>query len=128
METNDSINTSIFSAFLKCPRKAYFLSIAEPKTETYFSELQARISSAYKTRAIRTLRGEGERARPASFLHTRDREDLLAALCWVDCDTVVYDLSELLDVSVDRCARESSAGERVVPILFSPWDKVELSE
>ena len=128
METNDSTNTTIFSAFLKCPRKAYFLSIAKPKTEIYFSELQARISSAYKTRAIRTLRREAERARPASFLHTRDREDLLAALCWVDCDTVVYDLSELLDVSVDRCARESSAGERVVPILFSPWDKVELSE
>jgi hypothetical protein len=66
METNDSINTTIFSAFLKCPRKAHFLSIAEPKTETYFSELEARISSAYKTRALRTLRGERERAKPAS--------------------------------------------------------------
>ena len=50
------------------------------------------------------------------------------AAVWVDCDTVVYDLSHLKDVSVDRRARNSSAGGLVVPVLFSPWNKPELSE
>ncbi len=128
METSNTVNTAIFSAFLKCPMKARFLAIAEPPPETYFSELEAGISSAYKSRAILMLRDRGEAAKPATFLQTKDTEDLGAAPRWVNCDTAVYDLSLLQHGSVDRCARKSSAGELVVPVLFSPWDKAELSD
>ncbi len=119
---------SIFSAFLKCPVKARLLAIAEPPPETCFSELEAGISSAYKSRAILMLQDRDEAANPATFSQRKDGQDLGAAPRWVDCDTAVYDLALLQHGLLDRHARKSSARNLVVPVLFSPWDKAELSD
>src|SRR5215471_6613730 len=48
MKTNNSITAAVFSAFLKCHTKAHLLAIGEPAACTYFTDIEARISSMYK--------------------------------------------------------------------------------
>jgi len=49
------ISALIFSAFLRCPTKARLLAIGEPAPETFFVDIEARISSLYKAVAKRQL-------------------------------------------------------------------------
>jgi hypothetical protein len=48
MKTNNSITAAVFSAFLKCHTKAHLLAIGEPAACTFFTDIEARISSMYK--------------------------------------------------------------------------------
>jgi guanylate kinase len=49
------ITAAIFSAFIKCPTKAYLLASSEHRSDDYFAEMTTRISSAYKGVASRTM-------------------------------------------------------------------------
>jgi hypothetical protein len=57
MDANNSIRAAVFAAFLKCPTKAHLLAIGEPAPATYFTDIEARISSMYKSAVTRTLLG-----------------------------------------------------------------------
>lgn len=48
MGANNPITAALFSAFLKCPTKAYLMSIGEPAPDAHFADIEARISSMYK--------------------------------------------------------------------------------
>lgn len=127
MESSNTFTAAIFSAFLKCPTKARFLAIAEPPPETYFSDLEVGISSMYKSQVKVRLRDKGEVVTPASFQQICNGGDLRAGH-WVDCDTAVYDLSLPHHGSADRRSRKPRPYDPFVPVLFSPWDKPELSD
>ena len=45
LDTNNSITAAVFIAFLKCPTKAHLLAIGEPAPATFFTDIEARISS-----------------------------------------------------------------------------------
>src|SRR5260370_1659122 len=55
MDTSNSITAAIFSAFLKCPTKAYLLAIGEPIPNSFFTDIEPRISSSYNSELTATL-------------------------------------------------------------------------
>ena len=128
MEASDTLTAAILMAFLKCPTKARFLVLGDSPQETYFSDVEAGISSMYKSRAWRMLHDRGELAEPATFGQIADGGDDGTATRWFDCDTAVCDLALSQRGSVERRARKSAPGGRVVPVIFSPWEKPELSD
>ena len=129
MEASDTLLTvAILMAFLKCPTKARFLVLGDSPQETYFSDVEAGISSMYKSRAWRMLHDKGELAGPATFEQIADGGDDGTTPRWFDCDTAVGDFTLSQRGSVERRARKSAPGGRVVPVLFSPWEKPELSD
>src|SRR5271169_3489775 len=93
MEPIKQITAAIFSAFVKCPTKAYLLASGEQKPDAYFTELMTRVSSAYKNTASRELRLGNGRGEICNFtlLLLRDQEGD-TTYRHVDCDTAVYDL------------------------------------
>jgi hypothetical protein len=115
-------------AFLKCPTKARFLVLGDSPQETYFSGAEAGISSMYKSRAWQMLHDSGELAEPATFGQIADGGDDVTAKRWFDCDTAVCDLALFQRGSAERRTRQSAPGDRDVPVLFSPWEKLELSD
>lgn len=128
MEASDTLTAAILMAFLKCPTKARFLVLHDSPQETYFSGVEARISSMYKSRAWRLLDERGESAEPATLGQIADGGDDRTSRRWFDCDTAVCDLALFQSGSAERHARKSASGGRVVPVVFSPWERPELSD
>src|SRR5208337_4583299 len=56
MDASNPITAAVFSAFLKCSTKAHLLAIGEPAPDSFFANIEARISSMYRTAAERRLR------------------------------------------------------------------------
>jgi hypothetical protein len=56
METSANITAEIFSAYLKCPTKAYLAAHGEKPPDPAFAEMRKRISAAYKAIAIQCPR------------------------------------------------------------------------
>jgi predicted RecB family nuclease len=102
------------------------LAIAEAPPETYFSDVEGRISSMYKSLAKPRLKTTDAAREPVTFHQIKSGGDLGAMTHLVDCDTTVYDLALSQHGSADHRARKSSPCGEVVPVRFSPWDKPEL--
>jgi hypothetical protein len=83
METNDTVTAALFSAFLKCPTKAYFQAHGEIPPETYFCNVETKIASKYKLRAWRMLQDR------LTFEQMADGDSLATTTRWFDCDTAV---------------------------------------
>jgi hypothetical protein len=130
MKGSNSITAAIFSAFLKCPTKAHLLAIGESAPSTYFADIEARISSAYKTMARRRLHDETEFAGPLDFGQLWCNSNCATVTGDVDCETAVYDFTRPQRVPVRQRSRETSPSEafvfcsspgtsQVFPISFS---------
>ena len=128
MDTINSITAATFIAFLKCPTKAHLLAIGDPANTTYFTDIEARISSMYKSAAMRSLRVGVQMAAPLDFgelLNSRGHEVLAHP---VDCKTAIYN-SVLSSHKPGGCqSRNSTSSSSFVPILLSPWDKPDVSD
>jgi len=124
MEPNKQITSAIFSAFVKCPTKAYLLASGEQMPDAYFTELMTRVSSAYKNTASRELRlgnGRGEICNFKELLRVQEGETTHRH---VDCDTAVYDL-----LPTRRAGYRSRVlAGNAIPILFVPWEKPAASD
>jgi hypothetical protein len=128
MDTNKSITAAVFFAFLKCPTKAYLLAIGEPAPAAFFTDIEVRISLMYKSAVSRTLLVGAEVAEPLEFgelLSSRDHEALAHP---VDCKTAIYNPVLPLDEPRVCRSRESTASGSFVSVLFSPWDKLHVSD
>ena len=128
MVASNPITAAVFSAFLKCPTKAHLLAIGEPPPGTFFADIEARISSMYKTVAKQRLRLGAEVAEPLDFGQLWRSLDYEAITHHVDCETAVYDSALPPHRPGGRQPQESSPSGPLVPVLFSPWDKSELSD
>lgn len=128
METSDTLTAATLMAFLKCPTKARFLGLGVSPQETYFSDVRAGIASMYKSRAWRMLHDRGELAESANFGQIADSGDDGTANRWFDCDTAFCDLAFSQRGSAEHRTRQSTPGGRVSPVLFSPWEKPDVSE
>src|SRR5712675_2369061 len=126
MNTDNSITAAIFAAFLKCPTKAHLLAIGEPAPDTYFANIEARISSMYKAAAKQRLRVGTELAEPFDFRQLRRNPNFATIAHDVDCETAVFDFTRPRHRPVGRQSRESSPSGPFVPVLFLPSDKPNL--
>ena len=124
MELNKQITSAIFSAFVKCPMKAYLLASGEQTPSTYFTELVTRVSSTYKNVASRQVplgSGHAEICRFDQLLCHKEADNTNYN---VDCDTVVYDLSRTKGAGYRNHVLSGST----IPILFVPWEKPDASD
>lgn len=79
----------------------------------------------YKSRAWRTLHDRGE----LSELVTLDQlAKNVTASQWFDCKTAVCNIESLRRASADTRSRKPATASLTVPVLFSPWEKPELSD
>jgi hypothetical protein len=118
---------AIFAAFLKCPTKAHLLAIGEPAPATYFTDIEARISSMYKSAVTRTLLAVTGVAKPLHFGDLGTSRGNKAMTHPVDCETTAYNVVPPLRKREDWHSAESTRST-FVPVLFSPWDKAEVSD
>jgi predicted RecB family nuclease len=121
MDEGNPITAAVFSAFIKCPTKAYLQAIGEHAPGAYFADIETRIASLYKA-AAKSRPGIGaEIAEPINFGELWRSLDNPPVMHEVDCETTTYGLT---------LPRSKSRGHRrsfFVPVLFSPWDKLDRS-
>jgi hypothetical protein len=128
MDANNSITAAVFAAFLKCPTKAHLLAIGAPAPATYFTDIEARISSMYKSAVTRTLLAGTGVAKPLHFGDLGTSRGHKAMTHPVDCETTAYNVAPPLRKREDWHSAESTPSSTLVPVLFSPWDKPEVSD
>jgi Domain of unknown function DUF83 len=126
MDTNNSITAAVFIAFLKCPTKAHLLAIGEPAPTAFFTDIEARISSRYKSAVRPTLRVGTDVTEPLDFKDLwSSRHEAIAR--HVDCETTAYNVAPPSREPGGCQSRESTPSGTFVPVLFSPWDKPDVS-
>jgi predicted RecB family nuclease len=121
VDANNLITASLFSAFLKCPTKGYFLAVGETAPDTFFTDIESRISSMYKSVATRQFRDGAQVSDSLNFGDLRRNLDYDAITYHVDCGTAVYNLA-LPEGRSGRHHPKSPTGI-FVPVLFLPWNK-----
>ena len=126
MDTNNSIMAAVFTAFLKCPTKAHLLAIGEPAPTTFFTDIEARLSSRYKSAVRSALRVGTDAAERLDFkdLWGSGHEAIARP---VDCETTTYHVAPPPREPGGCQSRESTPSGTFVPVLFSPWDKPDVS-
>ena len=124
MEPNNQIKAAGIRAFQKCATKAHLLATGKPAPSSYFVEMDGRIISDYKNFASQNLFvGIGE-AELSDFDQILINQKNGSAEHYADCSTAVFDLSKNTNLSVSS----NKSDETIVPILFVPWDKTDLSD
>ena len=128
MDASNPITAAVFSAFIKCPTKAHLLAIGEHAPGAYFADIEARIASLYKGAAKRRLRVGAEVTEPIDFRELWRSPDYATVTYEVDCETAVYEFALPHHQPRGRQSQESPSSGSFVPVLFSPWDKPNLSD
>jgi len=128
MDARNPITAAVFSSFRKCPTKAHLLAIGEPAPDTFFANIEVRISSMYKAAAKQRLRVAAEVGEILDFGLPWPSFDSGAITHHVDCETAVYDFAPPLQGPVGRTPQEPSPSGPLVPVLFLPGDKPDLSD
>jgi hypothetical protein len=126
MDASNSITAAVFSAFLKCPTKAHLLAIGERLPSTFFADIKARMSSMYK--AKRRLRVGADVSEPLDFGQVCRGVDYATVTHDVDCETANYDLAQTPHRPGHRQPRKLKPLGTFVPVLLSPWDKLDASD
>ena len=90
MDRGDPITAAVFAAFLKCPTKAHLLMIGKFNPATFFTDIQAQISSMHKAASPGQFSG-------MEFADVLDIDDTdysqdQAVPRLVDCKSARYDL------------------------------------
>ena len=128
MDASDPITAAVFSAFIKCPMKAYLLASGAPVTGTFFADMETRISSMYKTGAKQRLRVGTDAAKPLDIGQIWRDPDCATVTREVDCETAIYDLALPPRRPGRRQPQKSKPPSTFVPVLFLPWDKLDVSD
>jgi predicted RecB family nuclease len=127
MGTSTLITAAEFSAFLKCPTKAHLLANGEPPPGSYFADIEGHISLMYKVVARRRLRVGAEVVRFLDFRQPHSCQNK-AITYYVDCEATVYDFELPSRRRGDCDSQQSRPSGTVVPVLFLPWDKPDISD
>jgi len=128
MDASNQITAAVFSAFLKCSTKAHVLAIGEPAPDSFFADIEARISTMYRTAATQRLHIGADVIRPLAFSQLQRGIDNVAVTHHIDCDTVVYDLALPPQRSEDCQSQQIPPWGTLVPVLFLPSDKPDISD
>src|SRR2546430_774988 len=93
MVTNNTIAAAAFVAFLKCPTKAHLLAIGEPAPTAFFTNIEERTSSMYKSAVMTTLSVKTDVAEPLDFKDLWSSRDHVTLARPVDCETTAYNVN-----------------------------------
>jgi hypothetical protein len=120
MGANPPITAALFSAFLKCPTKARLMATDEPAPGTYFTDIETRISSMYKSVAKRRLHIQADVGEPLDFEHMRQNSDQASITHALDCETAVYDFALPQQRPEERQQQEPPDPITMSPSCFYP--------
>jgi len=126
VDASNPITAAVFSAFVKCPTKAHLLAIGERPPGTFFADIEARMSSMYKAK-WRLCVG-ADVAEPLDFGQACRSPDYATVTHEVDCETANYDFALPPHRPGHRQQRKLKPLVTFVPVLLSPWDKLDASE
>ena len=126
MDASNPITATVFSAFVKCPTKAHLLAIGERPPGTFFADIEARMSTMYK--AKRRLRVGADAAEPLDFGQVCRSPDYATITHDVDCETANYDFALPPHRPGHRQPQKLKPLGTFVPVLHSPWDKLDASD
>jgi predicted RecB family nuclease len=121
MDTNKQITAAVFSAFLKCPMKAYLLSVGDTAPGTFFTDIKSRISSLYSAAA--RCRPHAGAVASLGFGELWGNLDYRDITYHVDSETAVYHVALPADIPACLNRRVPPVSARFVPVLYTPWDK-----
>lgn len=124
MELDSQITATEYSAFVKCPTKAYLLATGEPAPQSYFAALETRVSSSYKIIAKRQRLVCAPEGEFCNFEQFRCNQEGKVLARHVDCETAVFDLGR----TGSACDRSRSKSGMTAPVLFVPWEKPDVSD
>ena len=127
MNASNPITAAAFSAFIKCPTKAHLLVVGEPPPGSFFANIETHISSLYKAVAKRRLCIGAGAAELLDFRQLLRSRDYATMSHDVDCETAVYDFA-LPHRPGGRQPRKPKPSDAFVPVLLSPWDKLDISD
>jgi predicted RecB family nuclease len=126
MDSRNSITAAVFFAFLKCPTKAHLLAFGEPAPATFFTDIEARTSSTYKSAVMRRMPFGTDLAQTLDFGELWSSRNHQAITHPVDCKTAVYNILPPSNQPGGWQSRESTPSTTFLPVLFSPWDKPDV--
>jgi len=127
MDASNPITTAVFSAFIQCRTKAHLLAIKEPPPGTFFAEIEARVSSLYKAVAKKRVRVGTEVDEPLDFGELWRSPNHATTTHDVDCETAIYDFALPTHRPGSRQPQKLKPSGTFVPVLFLPWDKLDVS-
>ena len=127
MCTSNLITAAAFSAFIKCPMKAHLLVVGLSSPGTFFANMDACILSMYRAAAKQRLRTASEVAEACDFVQLWNSPDYSVIKRHVDCETAIYDFALPPHKLESRLPRKSKPSGTFVPVLLSPWDKLDVS-
>jgi predicted RecB family nuclease len=128
MKTSKPFTAAVFSAFLKCQTKAYLVAVGEAPPDTFFSDIEQRISTRFKATAKPPLATGSNVEGFLEFQRSHFAHNLGSATHLVDCDSATYDLSPSLSEQGRPTPSKLPVSDAVLPVLFVPSDKPSLSE
>jgi predicted RecB family nuclease len=123
MDASANITAAVFTAYLKCPTKAYLMALREKPPDTFVADTCRRISAAYKAKVIGS-----SGAVPIDFSQLPDDLAIEVTNSFVDCETTSYAPGQPGSVKTDRLRPKSRHCQDLVPILYSAWDKIDQSD
>jgi hypothetical protein len=127
MDASNPIMTAVFSAFIQCRTKAHLLAIKEPPPSTFFAEIEARVSSLYKALAMKHVRVGTEVDEPLDFGEVWRIPNHATTTHDVDCETAGYHFGLPRHRPGSRQPQRLKPSGTFVPVLFLPWDKLDVS-
>ena len=123
MSDPNVITTALFSDFLKCRTKAFYLSNRECADSLYFSGISDRIAILYREAA--TYKSRGFNLYDSIDFAISDQSKLGDFhINFIDCASSSYKDTTNVNVHHDNQI-SNNVSEKFCPILFIPWDKVD---
>ena len=119
MESNTHITAVVFAAYQNCPTKAYLLFHGVKPSDSFSASKSRSLSTAYKA-AVKDVVS-------INFSKLACDANPRESATFVDSETASYPLNQsMLALSGSRID-SAALGQHYVPILYSPWNKLEKS-
>jgi predicted RecB family nuclease len=117
MDAQAKLSLSVFSAYLRCPTKAFLMAAQEVAPSTYFADLMRRISDSYKAKTLHAV------ANAIEFSELTMGAPHVSHPQIVDCTNCWYVLGEL-PLKKHSLKKLRQTGE-YIPLVYSAFEKID---
>jgi len=128
MKTGKPFTAAVLSAFLKCQTKAYLMAVGETPPDTVFSGIEERTTTRFKATAQKSFSIGTNVEAFLDFQRSPFSRDIGSTTRLIDSESATYDQSPSPIERGRKRPRQLPVSSAVLPVLFSPWDKLSLSE
>ena len=120
-----TISLKTFAAYLNCPTKAYLLMHGEIPPSTFFADTLDKISAEYKIVALKVPKNNSTKLMPVEQLRGAVRNILGDVSVLIDGEKIYHTSNCQPKKRLPHCPSENKKISRFIPVLFSPWERVE---